>query len=129
MSTSSTEPSPAGIGAQRSAPMAIEDYGLVGDLETAALIARDGSVDWLCLPQFDSPSCCSALLGEASHGRWALGPVDRVRSSSRRYLPGTLGLETEVETAGGAVRVVDFMPPRGGGPPRLMRIIEGLRGV
>src|SRR5215207_5858220 len=127
MATSSTEP--ADIGLRRSVAMPIEDYALVGDLETAALIARDGSVDWLCLPKFDSASCCSALLGDASHGRWALGPVDDVRSSARRYRPGTLVLETEVDTAGGAVRVIDFMPPRGGGPPRLMRIIEGVRGT
>src|SRR5215207_7790763 len=128
MARTSTEPPPRAMGLARSVALPIEDYALVGDLETAALVARDGSVDWLCLPKFDSASCCSALLGDASHGRWALGPVDAVRSSSRRYLPGTLVLETEVDTAGGAVRVIDFMPPRRGGAPQLMRIIEGVRG-
>jgi GH15 family glucan-1,4-alpha-glucosidase len=106
----------------------IEDYGLIGDMQTAALVGRDGAVDWLCLPRFDSPSCFSALLGDEAHGRWRLGPVGEIRASSRRYLSGTLILETELETDDGAVRVTDFMPRRGGGPPHLMRIVEGLRG-
>jgi GH15 family glucan-1,4-alpha-glucosidase len=106
----------------------IEDYGLIGDLQAAALVGRNGSVDWLCLPRFDSPSCFSALLGDESHGRWLLAPSGDVRSSSRRYRPGTLVLETEFETEEGAVRVIDFMPRRGQGPPRLMRIIEGIEG-
>jgi GH15 family glucan-1,4-alpha-glucosidase len=108
--------------------MLIEDYGLIGDLESAALVGRNGSVDWLCLPRFDSASCFSALLGDERHGRWFLAPADEVRSTSRRYRPGTLILETDFETADGAVRVVDFMPRRAQGPPRLMRIVEGLRG-
>jgi GH15 family glucan-1,4-alpha-glucosidase len=106
----------------------IEDYGLIGDLQAAALVGRNGSVDWLCLPRFDSPSCFSALLGDETHGRWLVVPSGDVRSSSRRYRPGTLVLETEFETDEGAVRVIDFMPRRGEGPPRLMRIVEGVRG-
>jgi GH15 family glucan-1,4-alpha-glucosidase len=106
----------------------IEDYGLIGDMHSAALVGRDGSVDWLCLPQFDSPSCFAALLGDERHGRWRLAPAVDVRASSRRYRPGTLILETDFETSEGAVRVIDFMPRRGDGPPRLMRIVEGLRG-
>jgi GH15 family glucan-1,4-alpha-glucosidase len=106
----------------------IEDYGLIGDMRTAALVGRNGSVDWLCLPRFDSASCFSALLGDERHGRWLLAPTGEVRASSRRYRAGTLVLETDFETAEGAVRVLDFMPRRGEGPPRLMRIVEGLRG-
>jgi GH15 family glucan-1,4-alpha-glucosidase len=106
----------------------IEDYGLIGDMQAAALVGRDGAVDWLCLPRFDSPSCFSALLGDERHGRWRLAPAGEVRATSRRYRPGTLVLETEFETADGAVRVIDFMPRRGAGPPRVMRIVEGLKG-
>jgi GH15 family glucan-1,4-alpha-glucosidase len=106
----------------------IEDYGLIGDLQAAALVGRNGSVDWLCLPRFDSPSCFSALLGDESHGRWLVAPSGDVRLSSRRYRPGTLVLETELETDEGVVRVIDFMPRRGQGPPRLMRIVEGVKG-
>ena len=94
----------------------------------AALVGRDGSVDWLCLPRFDSASCFSALLGDERHGRWLVAPAGEVRATSRRYRPGTLVLETDFETADGAVRVIDFMPRRGAGPPRVMRIVEGLRG-
>jgi GH15 family glucan-1,4-alpha-glucosidase len=108
--------------------MLLEDYGLIGDMQAAALVGRNGSVDWLCLPRFDSASCFSALLGDERHGRWLLAPAGEVRASSRRYRPGTLVLETDFETADGAVRVIDFMPRRGQGPPRLMRIVEGLRG-
>jgi GH15 family glucan-1,4-alpha-glucosidase len=106
----------------------IEDYGLIGDMHTAALVGRDGAVDWLCLPQFDSASCFAALLGDERHGRWRIAPTGEVRASSRRYRAGTLVLETDFETPDGAVRVIDFMPRRGDGPPRLMRIVEGLRG-
>jgi GH15 family glucan-1,4-alpha-glucosidase len=108
--------------------MLIEDYGLIGDMQAAALVGRDGAVDWLCLPRFDSASCFSALLGDGRHGRWLVAPAGEVRSSSRRYRPGTLVLETDFETEDGAVRMIDFMPPRGQGPPRLIRIVEGLRG-
>jgi GH15 family glucan-1,4-alpha-glucosidase len=108
--------------------MLLEDYGLIGDMQSAALVGRDGCVDWLCLPRFDSPSCFTALLGDERHGRWLVAPAGEVRASSRRYRPGTLVLETEFEVAEGAVRVIDFMPRRGDGPPRLMRIVEGVRG-
>jgi GH15 family glucan-1,4-alpha-glucosidase len=108
--------------------MLIEDYGLIGDMQSAALVGRDGSIDWLCLPRFDSASCFSALLGDQTHGAWRLAPTGDTRAVTRRYRPGTLILETDFETAGGAVRVLDFMPRRGSGPPRVMRIVEGLRG-
>ena len=108
--------------------MLLEDYGLIGDMQTAALVGRNGAVDWLCLPRFDSASCFTALLGDERHGRWLLAPAGEVRSTSRRYRPGTLILETEFETADGMVRVIDFMPRRGRGAPRLMRIVEGVRG-
>jgi GH15 family glucan-1,4-alpha-glucosidase len=108
--------------------MVIEDYGLIGDSQSAALVGRDGGIDWLCLPRFDSASCFAALLGDERHGRWIVAPAGGAHASARRYRPGTLVLESEFETAQGAVRVVDFMPRRGDGPPRVMRIIEGLRG-
>ncbi|MGX7729130.1 glycoside hydrolase family 15 protein [Rhodococcus sp. 2H158] len=108
--------------------MRIEDYGLIGDLQTAALVGRNGAIEWLCLPRFDSASCFAALLGDERHGRWSLAPAGTAHAGARRYRPGTLVLETEFETAEGAVRVIDFMPRRGDGPPQLMRIVEGLRG-
>jgi GH15 family glucan-1,4-alpha-glucosidase len=108
--------------------MLLEDYALIGDLRSAALVGRNGSVDWLCLPRFDSASCFSALLGDERHGRWLVAPAGEVRASARRYRPGTLVLETDFETAEGAVRVIDFMPLRGQGPPRVMRVVEGVRG-
>src|SRR5438034_85904 len=91
-------------------PVRIEDYALIGDLQTSALVGRDGSVDWLCLPRFDSASCFTALLGEEEHGRWLIAPAGEVRSVSRLYREGTLILETDFETADGAARVIDFMP-------------------
>jgi GH15 family glucan-1,4-alpha-glucosidase len=106
---------------------AIEDYALVSDLQTAALVGRDGSVDWLCFPRFDSGACFAALLGTPEHGRWLLAPREESWQTSRRYRTGTLILETEWETDGGTVRVVDFMPPRGEAPD-IVRIVEGLRG-
>jgi GH15 family glucan-1,4-alpha-glucosidase len=108
--------------------MLLEDYALIGDMESAALVGRNGSVDWLCLPRFDSAACFSALLGDERHGCWLLAPAGDARATARRYRPGTLILETDFETADGAVRVIDFMPRRAGGAPRLMRIVEGLRG-
>jgi GH15 family glucan-1,4-alpha-glucosidase len=108
--------------------MLLEDYALIGDQQAAALVGRNGAVDWLCLPRFDSASCVTALLGDERHGRWLLCPAGEVVETSRRYRPGTLILETDFETEEGAVRVIDFMPRRGQGPPRLMRIVEGLRG-
>jgi GH15 family glucan-1,4-alpha-glucosidase len=108
--------------------MLIEDYGLIGDLESAALVGRNGSVDWLCLPRFDSASCFTELLGDERHGRWRVAPTGEVRSTARRYRPGTLILETDFETDEGEVRVIDFMPRRAQNQPRLMRIVQGLRG-
>src|ERR671910_769244 len=97
-------------------------------MQSAALVGRNGSIDWLCLPRFDSASCFSAVVGDERHGRWLLAPAGEVRTTSRRYRPGTLVLETDFETADGVVRVIDFMPRRGAGSPRLMRVVEGLRG-
>jgi GH15 family glucan-1,4-alpha-glucosidase len=108
--------------------MRIEDYALIGDTRSAALVGRNGEIDWLCLPRFDSASCLTALLGDEQDGRWVLHPAGEVLSTKRRYRPGTLVLETDFETAGGKVRVTDFMPVGGDGPPRVMRIVEGLHG-
>jgi Domain of unknown function (DUF5911) len=91
--------------------MRIEDDGLIGNLRMAALVGRDGSIDWLCLPRFDSDACFAALLGDERHGRWLLAPAGGVRRVTRRYRPGTLILETEFECDEGAVRLVDCMPP------------------
>ncbi|MDX6659389.1 MAG: hypothetical protein QOJ55_211 [Solirubrobacteraceae bacterium] len=107
--------------------MRVEDYGLIGDLGTAALVGSNGSIDWLCLPRFDSGACFAALLGDETHGRWLIAPAGEVTRTGRRYRPGTLVLETDFETADGVVRLIDFMPRREG-PPQLMRIVEGLRG-
>ena len=105
----------------------IEDYGIIGDTQTAALVARNGSIDWLCLPRFDSPACFAALLGDSSHGRWLIGPADAVLESSRRYRGNSLVLETEFTTSTGTVRLVDCMPPRERSPD-LVRVVEGVRG-
>src|SRR5437773_11936391 len=90
--------------------MRIEDYAMIGDCRTAALVARDGSVDWLCAPRFDSGACFAALLGTPDHGRFRIAPQGDASPSRRAYRPGTLVLETEFETADGAVRVTDCMP-------------------
>jgi GH15 family glucan-1,4-alpha-glucosidase len=108
-------------------PSRIEDYALIGDCYTAALVSRCGSIDWLCLPRFDSGSCFAALLGEPAHGRWLLAPAGEVRTSRRRYRDGTLVLETDHETEEGAVTVVDCMPVRAQ-VPDLVRVVEGKRG-
>jgi GH15 family glucan-1,4-alpha-glucosidase len=105
----------------------IEDYGLIGDLQTAALVGRDGSIDWACFPRFDSGACFAALLGDEEHGRWVVAPVSDFWETGRRYRPRTLVLETEWETDTGAVRLIDFMPPRGKAPD-IVRIVEGVRG-
>jgi GH15 family glucan-1,4-alpha-glucosidase len=105
----------------------IEDYALIGDLQTAALVGRDGSIDWACFPRFDSGACFAALLGTAEHGRWVIAPRTESWETGRRYRAQTLVLETEWETDGGAVRLIDFMPPRGTAPD-IVRIVEGLRG-
>lgn len=104
----------------------IEDYALIGDCETAALVGRDGSIDWLCLPRFDSDSCFARLLGNDANGRWLLAP-SRVRSADRRYRPGTLILETSFTTDQGRIRVIDFMPPKIDGS-KIIRIVEGIEG-
>jgi GH15 family glucan-1,4-alpha-glucosidase len=105
----------------------IEDYGLIGDTQTAALVARDGSIDWLCFPRFDSGACFAALLGHPRHGRWRIMPGDDIRSVTRRYRGPSLILETEFTTATGIVRLIDFMPIRGT-EPDVVRIVEGVAG-
>jgi GH15 family glucan-1,4-alpha-glucosidase len=105
----------------------IEDYAVVGDTMTAALVSRDGSVDWLCLPRFDSSACFARLLGTEEHGHWSLRPASPVLATRRSYRAGTLVLETEHDTAEGTVRVTEFMPIRGEHAD-LVRIVEGVRG-
>jgi GH15 family glucan-1,4-alpha-glucosidase len=105
----------------------IEDYALLSDLQSAALVSREGSVDWCCLPRFDSPACFAALLGEPEHGRWLLAPAVAPLQTERRYRDNALVLETLHETSEGTVRVIDFMPPRGEAPD-LVRIVEGVEG-
>jgi GH15 family glucan-1,4-alpha-glucosidase len=105
----------------------IEDYAIIGDCQTAALVSRDGSIDWLCLPRFDSGACFAALLGTPENGRWWLAPKADVRHTRRAYRDGTLVLETEYETDEGAVTVVDFMPLRGQACD-LVRTVMGRRG-
>ena len=106
----------------------IEDYALIGDLQTAALVGRDGSIDWCCFPRFDSGACFAALLGAPEHGRWLLAPAAPVTHCSRHYRRDTLVLETLHETPDGSVRVIDFMPPRGEAPD-IVRIVEGVDGI
>src|SRR5882672_2332361 len=108
-------------------PERIEDYGVVGDLQTVALIGRSGSVDWLCFPRFDSGSCFSALLGTSDEGRWLIAPAAGGHAVDRRYRHQTLILESEWQTDTGRVRVIDFMPPRET-KPDIVRIVEGLEG-
>jgi GH15 family glucan-1,4-alpha-glucosidase len=108
-------------------PLPIEDYALIGNLNTAALVGRDGSIDWLCVPRFDDAACFCALLGTPEHGRWLLAPTRPVRRTARRYRDRTLILETEFETTTGAVRVVDFMPMLRDRTD-VVRIVEGVRG-
>jgi GH15 family glucan-1,4-alpha-glucosidase len=105
----------------------IEDYALLGDLQTAALVGRSGSVDWLTFPRFDSSSCFSALLGSREHGRWSMAPLAGGPATDRRYRRDTLILESEWQVGGGRVRVIDFMPPRET-TPDIVRIVEGLEG-
>jgi GH15 family glucan-1,4-alpha-glucosidase len=105
----------------------IEDYALIGDCATAGLVGRNGSIDWLCLPRFDSPACFAALLGTPENGRWLIAPADPAYRVDRRYLDGSLVLATMFETAEGAVEVIDFFRPRQG-PPHLVRLVRGARG-
>ena len=107
--------------------MRIEDYALIGDLQTAALVNRSGSIDWCCFPRFDSGACFAALLGDANNGRWLVAPKTKVERTARRYRSDTLILESVFTTAEGTVRAIDFMPPRGTAPD-IVRIVEGLDG-
>jgi GH15 family glucan-1,4-alpha-glucosidase len=120
-----SQPRPARGHASKSLP--IEDYALLGDCETAALVSRSGSIDWLCWPRFDSGACCAALLGGAQNGRWLLAPADPVTRIRRRYRDDTLVLETEFTTAGAAVTVVDFMALRDQGS-HVVRLVLGQQG-
>jgi GH15 family glucan-1,4-alpha-glucosidase len=104
----------------------IEDYALIGDCRTAALVGRDGSIDWLCWPRFDSAACFAALLGSADNGRWLIAPKDSPLGETRRYRPGTLILETEFQTETGSAAVIDFMLPADGAD--LVRIVLGRSG-
>jgi GH15 family glucan-1,4-alpha-glucosidase len=108
-------------------PLRLEDYGLIGDTHTAALVGYDGSIDWLCLPRFDSGACFAALLGNREHGRWLLAAAGGHRATGRRYRQDTLVLETDFITAEGAVRVIDCMPVRGERPD-VFRRVEDLSG-
>jgi GH15 family glucan-1,4-alpha-glucosidase len=105
----------------------IEGYGVIGDTHTAALVGRDGSIDWLCVPRFDSGACFAALLGDDGHGRWQLAPAAPVRATRRRYRGDSLVLETELDTDEGTVRLTDWMPV-GGDYPEVRRLVEGVRG-
>ena len=107
-------------------PSAIEDYALIGDCETAALVARDGSIDWFCLPRFDSDACFAAIVGNPENGRWQLAPVGKAKVR-RRYRPKTLVLETEFETDTGTATLIDFMPLRKGNP-EIVRMVRCDRG-
>jgi GH15 family glucan-1,4-alpha-glucosidase len=108
-------------------PLGIEDYGLIGDCETAALVGRDGSIDWLCWPAFDSDACFAAILGTRKNGRWLIAPSETVTASSRRYWDNTLILESRFETEGGTVALIDFMPPRGAASD-VVRLVRGVSG-
>jgi GH15 family glucan-1,4-alpha-glucosidase len=108
-------------------PLAIEDYALIGDCTTAALVGRNGSIDWLCWPRFDSSACFAALLGRSHHGRWLIAPADPAPRVSRQYRDGTMVLETVFETAEGCVAVIDFMPMERTNSS-VVRIVEGRRG-
>jgi GH15 family glucan-1,4-alpha-glucosidase len=108
-------------------PLPIEQYALIGDLHTAALVGLDGSIDWLCFPQFDSPACFAALLGQPGHGRWQIAPIEKINAVRRQYRHNTLILETEFDTDRGTMRVTDFMP-LSDHRWDAVRVVEGLRG-
>jgi GH15 family glucan-1,4-alpha-glucosidase len=108
-------------------PSRLEDYALLGDSQTAALVSLSGSIDWLCLPRFDSDACFAAMLGDPKHGRWLIAPTGGVKKTTRAYRAGTLILETTFSTADGDVMIVDFMPPRDV-TPDLVRIVRGVSG-
>src|SRR5919108_4399921 len=100
----------------------IEDYAVIADTHTAALVSRDGSIDWLCLPRFDSGACFAALLGDERNGHWTFRPKEKITRRERRYRGDSLILETDLYTPHGAVRLIDFMPPRGENPD-IVRIV------
>src|SRR5580693_8225959 len=104
----------------------IEDYAMIGDCETAALVGRDGSIDWLAWPRFDSAACFAALLGTSENGRWVIAPIVAPLAVKRRYRPGTLILETEFQTETGCAAILDFMHPADGAD--LVRIVTGRSG-
>ncbi|WP_375158979.1 glycoside hydrolase family 15 protein [Bradyrhizobium sp. RDT46] len=106
----------------------IEDYALIGDCETAALVGRNGSIDWLCWPAFDSDACFAAILGTHRNGRWLIAPSSDVTGTSRRYLGDTLILETRFETKSGTIALIDFMPPRGKASD-VVRLVRGIKGT
>ena len=109
----------------------IEDYGIIGDLHTAALVGKDGSIDWLCLPHFDSPACFARLLGDDDHGFWQFAPVGgdaTIAARRRKYGEDSLVLETEFDTAAGTVRITDCMPIRDSHPD-VVRLVEGMSGT
>ncbi|MGC2400262.1 MAG: trehalase-like domain-containing protein [Acidobacteriaceae bacterium] len=105
----------------------MEDYAMIGDCHTAALVSKQGSIDWLCFPHFDSAACFAALLGTAENGHWSISPSEPIRSVRRRYREGTLILETEFETENGSVTLIDCMTPRDE-TPDLLRVVVGTRG-
>src|SRR3954449_869140 len=100
----------------------IEDYGFLSDTQSGALVSREGSIDWLCLPRFDSGACFASLLGESRNGRWLFTAKHRIEKFSRKYRGDTLILETEFHTKTGTIRLIDFMPPRGTNPD-VVRIV------
>ncbi len=109
----------------------IESYAVIGDLHTVALVSKSGSIDWLCLPHFDSEACFASILGDESNGHWTIAPTSNIEAVSRRYRPGTLVLETEISSEQGIIRVTDFMPIREHTShhlPEIIRVIEGLEG-
>src|SRR6202158_5096314 len=106
----------------------IEDYALIGDCEAAALVGRDGSIDWLCWPRFDSGAVFVALLGKPDNGFWSVTAADAKADTSRRYLGHSPILETEFKTPDGVVSLTDFMPFRSGGSSPLVRLVRGRRG-
>jgi GH15 family glucan-1,4-alpha-glucosidase len=108
-------------------PLAIEDYALIGDCTTAALVGRNGSIDWMCWPRFDSNACFAALLGTSEHGRWRICPADPAPRISRAYRDGTTVLETIFDTAHGRVALIDFMPVDQA-DSSIIRLVEGRRG-
>lgn len=124
---------PAGSAAEAdilgwTAPASVGDYAVIGDLHTAAMVSRNASIDWLCMPRFDAPACFAAMLGGEHNGHWQLSPSQPVLGSSRRYLPGTLILETRFDTDSGSAVVLDFMPPSNG-LADLVRIVRGVCGT